>query len=133
MGHRMSREAATAAHGRLAAGRTVVGSAPEMLWNVAWIDTVPSAIAVTRPPGVTVATFGSDDVHVAVLVTTSVVPLLIVAVAVNCDDDPTVGGAPVTETDETTDGDVAEPHADAITLRLMMTRERPIDFAHTYE
>jgi len=57
--------------------------------------------------------------------------LLIVAVAVYCDDDPTTGGAPVTETDETTDGDVAEPHADATTLRLMMTSERTIDFAHT--
>ena len=104
-----------------------------MFSNVACIDTVPSAIAVTRPPGDTVATFGSDDVQVAGPVTTSVVPLLIVAVAVNCDDNPTVGGAPVTETNETTDGDVAEPHADATTLRLMMTNERTIDFAHTYQ
>jgi hypothetical protein len=42
--------------------------------------TVPSAIAVTSPAGVTVAIVGSDDVHVAVLVTTSVVPFDIVAV-----------------------------------------------------
>jgi len=43
----MSREAATAAQGRLAAGRTVVGSAPEMLWNVAWIVGVPWLILIS--------------------------------------------------------------------------------------
>ena len=74
---------------------------------------------------------GSDEAQVAVLVTISVEPLLIVAVAVYCDEDPTTGGAPVTETVDTLDGDVDEPHADATTLRLMMTRERTIDFAHT--
>jgi len=85
--------------------------------------TVPSAIAVTSPAGVTVAIVGSDDVHVAVLVTTSVVPFDIVAVAVYCDVDPTTGGAPVTATDDTLDGDVAEPHADAATQRVMATSE----------
>jgi hypothetical protein len=73
----------------------------------------------------------SEEVQVAVLVTTSVVPLLIVAVAVYCDDDPTTGGAPVTETDDTADGDVAEPQADAATLRVMMTSKSAIAFAHT--
>ena len=77
----------------------------------------------------TVAMVGSDDVHVAVLVTTSVVPLLIVAVAVYCEDDPTTGGAPVTETDDTLDGDVDEPHADAAALSVMTTSESTIAFA----
>ena len=73
---------------------------------------------------------GSDEAQVAVLVTISVEPLLIVAVAVYCDEDPTTGGAPVTETVDTLDGDVDEPHADATTLRVMTTSESAIAFAH---
>jgi len=82
-----------------------------MFSNVALIDTVPSAIAVTRPPAETVAMSGLDDVHVAVVVTTSVVPLDRLATAAYCADVPTAGAAPLTVTDETTDGDVAVPHA----------------------
>jgi hypothetical protein len=95
--------------------------------------TVPSAIAVTRPPGVTVAMSGFDDVHVAEVVTTSVVPLLIVAVAEYWDDAPTAGGVPVTVTDDTALGAVLlPPHAVTRNPRLTTTSESEIVVIHRY-
>ena len=81
-------------------------------------------MAVTRPPDETVATSGLDDVHVAVVVTTSVVPLDRLATAAYCDDVPTAGAAPVTVTEETTDGDVAVPHAFARAHAPIVTTAR---------
>jgi hypothetical protein len=57
-----------------------------------------------------------DDVQVAVLVTSSVVPSSIVATAVNCAVAPTAGAVPLTAMDETVEGVVVElPHAAAKT------------------
>lgn len=62
---------------------------------------MPLPTAVTRPDDETVASEVLDDDHVAALVTSWVVPLVIVAVAVNCEVAPTTGAAPVTATAET--------------------------------
>src|SRR5262245_15205149 len=76
--------------------------------------TVPAPTPVTSPVDDTVASAVLLDVHVAVLVTSCVVPFDIVAVAVNWDVAPTVGTVPVTAMDETVVGDVEEPpHATA--------------------
>jgi hypothetical protein len=78
---------------------------------------------VTIPVEPTAAAAVFDDVHVARLVTSCVVPLDNVAVAVNCEVPPIVGAVPITAIDETVevdvetvDGDVDEsPHA-AVTI-----------------
>jgi hypothetical protein len=59
------------------------------------IVVVPAATAVIMPLWLTVATDGSDDVHVAFDVTFSVCPSASTAIAVSCADAPTVTG-PVT-------------------------------------
>jgi len=65
----------------LAAGATAAWAEPVTLSNVALIETVPCAIAVTRPLVETVAILGFDDVHAAVVVTFSVVPFDMFATA----------------------------------------------------
>ena len=62
---------------------------------------LPLATAVTTPLPDTVAADVFDDDQLAWLVTSCVVPLESVAVAVNCDVAPTVGVAPLTLTDVT--------------------------------
>jgi hypothetical protein len=51
---------------------------------------LPPVTAVTIPPGATVAKLGFDELHVAVLVKSFVVPLLYVPIAVICCFDPAV-------------------------------------------
>jgi hypothetical protein len=65
------------------------------------IVTAPLVTAVTRPEDDTVATALFDDVHVAVLETSWVVPPDNVATAENCAELPTAGTVPVTATVET--------------------------------
>src|SRR5262245_12299002 len=78
--------------------------------------TVPGATPVTTPVDGTVAPVVFDEVHVAVLVTSCAVPSDMVATALNCDDPPIAGVAPVTATELTVEGDVDEfPHARANT------------------
>jgi hypothetical protein len=97
------------------------------------METVPSVMAVTRPVEETVAMSLLDDVHVAVVVTFSVVPFDRFAVAAYCAVAPTAGGAPVTVTVETADGDVAElPHAVVRNPRPTMTRARGMSLDHRY-
>src|SRR5689334_22465231 len=75
---------------------------------------VPLPIAVTTPVPETVAAAAFDDDQLAWLVTSCVVPLDSVAVAVNCDVNPTDGVTPVTATDVTELAAVLEfPHAAA--------------------
>src|SRR5262245_52239644 len=64
-----------------------------------------------------------DDVHVAELVTSWVVLLASVAVAVSCDVAPTVGTLPVTLIADTVLGDVEEPHA-AAAAAVRMAKSR---------
>ena len=113
-----------------AAAGTAACVEPVMLSNVALIDTLPSAMAVTRPPAETVAMSGFDDVQLAVVVTFSVVPFDMFATAAYCDDVPTAGAAPVTVTVDTTDGDVAEPHAVARTQSPIATSTTGRTFTH---
>jgi sulfur carrier protein ThiS len=81
---------------------------------VALITAAPLPIAVTAPVPDTVAADGFDDDQVATLVTSCVLPVERVAVAVNCDVAPTAGTAPVTLTDDTELAAVDEfPHAPA--------------------
>src|SRR5262245_22756075 len=76
------------------------------------METVPGATPVTTPVAVTVASAVLDDVHVDVAVTSCAVPSDMVAIALNCDDPPMAGVAPVTATELTVDGFVVEfPHA----------------------
>jgi hypothetical protein len=77
--------------------------------------TVPAPTPVTIPVDDTVASAVLDDVHVAVLVTSCVVPFDIVAVATNWDVAPTAGVVPVTAMDDTVEGAVDDPHATAPT------------------
>jgi hypothetical protein len=78
--------------------------------------TLPGATPVTRPLADTVASALFDDVHVAVLVTSCVVPSDSVATAENWDVPPIAGAAPVTAIDATVDGAVEDPpHAKAST------------------
>jgi len=100
------------------------------LSKVALIETVPSAIAVTTPPTETVAMSEFDDVHVAVVVTFSLVPFDMFATAAYCDDEPTAGAAPVTVTVDTTEGAVADPHAVARTQSPIATGTISRTFAH---
>jgi hypothetical protein len=120
----------TASYSLAAAAGTAACVEPVMLSNVALIATVPSVIAVTRPPTDTVAMSAFDDVQVAVVVTFSVVPFDIFATAAYCDDEPTAGAAPVTVTVDTTDGDVAEPHAVARTQSPIATSTTGRTFTH---
>src|SRR5262245_1151270 len=60
------------------------------------MTTAPEPTPVTVPVDDTVAAAGFEDVHVARLVTSSVVPDDNVAVAVNCDVAPTAGAVPAT-------------------------------------
>src|ERR1700730_9049259 len=79
---------------------------------------------VTTPVVETVASAVLDDDHVAELVTSCVVPSDIVAVAVNCDEVPTVGTDPVTTTDETIpDGEVVLHPTTNTARATMMTNE----------
>jgi hypothetical protein len=95
---------------------TAIESEPVTLWYVAVTVVLPAATPVTTPAADTVATAASPDCHVALLVMSCVVPLLIVAVAVNCAVVPTVGAAPVTAMEATVDDDVGElEHAAANT------------------
>jgi len=74
----------------------------------------PLPTAVTTPVPETVAAPVFDEDQLAWLVTSWVVPLESVAVAVNCDVEPTGGVAPVTATDVTELAAVLEfPHAAA--------------------
>jgi hypothetical protein len=83
---------------------------------------------VTRPVAETVASAVLDDVHVAELVTSSVVPSSIVAIAVNCAVAPTAGAVPATATDETVEAVVVElPHAIAKTASTAATAIELID------
>jgi hypothetical protein len=78
------------------------------------ITALPLPTAVTTPLPDTVAADVFDDDQLAWLVTSCVVPLESVAVAVNCDVAPTTGAAPVTLTDVTELAAVLEsPHAAA--------------------
>jgi hypothetical protein len=58
------------------AGVTVIVAEPLIAPEVAVIVAVPGATPVANPPFVIVATEFADDVHVDVLVTFCVVPLL---------------------------------------------------------
>jgi hypothetical protein len=64
---------------------------------------LPSATAVTTPPGATVATEGFSDVHVAVLVLSSVAPVdnVTVAVSLTVPPDAVISVGPLTRTDVT--------------------------------
>ena len=68
---------------------------------MAEITAVPLPTAVTSPLDETVATAVFDELHVDVLLTSCVVPLVNVTVAVNCAVDPTAGTSPVTATVDT--------------------------------
>jgi hypothetical protein len=103
------------------AGTTAAWAEPVTLSNVALIETVPSAIAVTRPLAETVAMSGFEEVQLAVVVTFSVVPFDMFATAAYCDDEPTAGAAPLTVTVDTVDGAVAEPQALASTQSPIAT------------
>src|SRR3954470_16317122 len=105
----------------------------------------PSLSAVTLPPGAAAKIAGSALLQAASFVTSTVVPLLIVAIAVNCAVSPTTirlfggptifsdialpAGAAVTagDADEGEDGD-EEPHASATHVKsaatVMMTARR---------
>src|SRR5262245_55034121 len=75
---------------------TVIASVPTTLEYVAAITVVPEPTPVTTPVLETAAAAVLDDVHDARLVTSCVLPVDMVAVAVNWDVAPTVGVAPVT-------------------------------------
>jgi hypothetical protein len=92
-----------------------MASLPATLEYVAVITALPLATAVTTPLPDTVAAAVFDDDQLAWLVTSWVVPLESVAVAVNCEVAPTAGVAPATVTDVTELAAVLEsPHAAAI-------------------
>lgn len=74
---------------------------------MAVITAEPLAMPVTRPVDDTVAIEASEDVQVAVLVT-SWVPPDTVAVAANCEVAPTAGAVPVTAIADTELADVGE-------------------------
>jgi len=68
---------------------------------VALISTVPAFTALTRPATLTTAIEASDVCHVASDVTVVVELSLRLANAVNCDDEPALGGVPATAMDVT--------------------------------
>ena len=67
---------------------------------------MPADTLVTTPVADTVASLVFDDCHAAVDVTSCRVPSVIVAVAVNCEDAPTAGAAPVMAMELTVEGEV---------------------------
>ena len=67
-----------------AAGFTVIAVDPEIIPEAAVIVAVPAPALVARPPAAMVATAVWEDVHVAVLVRSCVLPSLKVPVAENC-------------------------------------------------
>jgi hypothetical protein len=92
----------------------VIASVPATLEYVAAITAAPLPTPVTTPVPDTVAADVFDDDHVARLVTSCVLPVDRVAVAVNCDAVPTAGALPVTLTEVTELAAVVEsPHAAA--------------------
>ena len=95
-----------AAHDRHCALATVSCNAPVTEPTVANTEAVPGATPVAAPLEETVTTDGSEESHVALLVTSSVVPSDNMPVAVNCVTAPTAGAVPVTAMDPRLEGDV---------------------------
>jgi len=59
-------------------------AAPWTVLYTAVIVTAPAAVPVAKPPVLTSATFESEELHCAELVTSLVVPFESLAVAMNC-------------------------------------------------